>query len=455
MGNFYLSSKVVANGDFRMNNDTALKLFNSFTFKKCSLVVNSGAKCTFLVGNVELPRLDSEYEYALTVNENGIGIVGKDYGCLMRGFFAMLMKIEREYGKSDLFIRECNEVSKYKLQNRMIHICVFPESSLIQLKRLVRLIGALQYTHIVVEFWGTLKLDTLPQLSWENAFSKDEIGELLKEIKDLGLKAIPMFNSLGHASLSRSMSGKHTVLDNDSSLYYLFTPDGWAWDLENEQVWALLKKIRLELYELFDDCEYFHLGFDESHIHSTNSYLSSRLPYYLSRLTNEVASEGKHPMVWMDMLLPPCAFKDMKIQPHSKKSDTECREIIKMLAPSTVLIDWEYDVCVPPISSLIYFKDIGYDIMGAPWLDPENGYAHIDTVVSNNLFGVMQTTWHTLSENMDKLLHFAKYFGASLPYWENECPSQATTATLLRCVTFEKLDYLSTGWIGKQIKTDC
>ena len=67
----------------------------------------------------------------------------------------------------------------------------------------------------------------------------------------------------------------------------------------------------------------------------------------------------------------------------------------------------------------------------------------------------MQTTWHTLSENMDKLLHFAKYFGASLPYWEKECPSQATTAALLRCVTFEKLDYLSTGWIGKQIKTDC
>ncbi len=453
MGNFYINSKVVASGDFRMNNDSVLKVFHSFTFKKCSLVVESGEECTFAVGNVALPSLPSGSEYALAVNEKGIAIVGRDYNSLMRGYFAMLMKIEWELGKSDLFIRECDEVSNYKISNRMIHICIFPETTLIQLKRLVRLIGALQYTHIVIEFWGTLKYDALPALAWENAFTKDEISKVIKEARELGLEVIPMFNSLGHASGSRSCFGKHVALDNDSSLYYLFTPDGWAWDLENEEVWELLKKIRLELYALFGECEYFHLGLDESHIHNSNSYLSSRLPYYLSRLTNEVASENKRPMIWMDMLLPPYAFKNMNVQPHSKKSDTECREMIKMLASSTVLIDWEYDVFNAPISSLIYFKDIGYDIMGAPWLNIQNGYAHIDTVKDNGLFGVMQTTWHTLSNDMDKLLPFAKHFGASLPSWEGECPSQTVTATLLRKVTCEKLDYLSTGWGGKQIRT--
>lgn len=75
-----------------------------------------------------------------------------------------------------------------------------------------------------------------------------------------------------------------------------------------------------------------------------------------------------------------------------------------------------------------------------------------DTVKDNNLFGVMQTTWHTLSDDMDKLLPFAKHFGAFIPPWEKDCPSQAVIASLLRRVTYEKLDYLSTGWIEKQIK---
>ena len=454
MGNFYFDSDVTAKCDTRLNNDTVSRLFSGFTFNKCSLLMESGDECTFSVGNVPLPTLTADSEYALKINEQGIAIVGKDYCSLMRGYFAMLMKIDWEFGKSDLYAKECDEQSSYKFKNRMIHICIFPENTLIQIKRLIRLIGALQYTHIVIEFWGTLKLDTLPALAWENAFSKNEIKELLKEIRELGLIAIPMFNSLGHASQSRFCSGKHTVLDNDSSLFYLFTHDGWAWDLENEQVWKLFKGVRQELYELFDPCEYFHIGFDESHIHNSSSFLSERLPYYMSRLTNEVSCEGKRPMIWMDMLLPPNAYSDMWAHEHSQRSDTECRKILNMLSPDTVLIDWEYDVKKAPISTLIYYKNTGFDIMGAPWLNAENGKAHIDTVADNNLFGVMQTTWHTLVDSIHNMIHFARYFGASLPSWEKQCPVQTTTATLLRKLTTESLDYLSTGWSGKQIKTD-
>jgi len=260
-----------------------------------------------------------------------------------------------------------------------------------------------------------------------------------------------MFNSLAHASGARSISGKHTALDNDISIYHLFTHDGWAWDLESEDVWALLKERRRELYELFDGCEYFHLGFDESHAHNKSPYLKQRLPYYMSRLTKEVQGEGKRPMIWMDMLLPPDAFSNMAGNSHSIKPRDECVNIIKGLADNTVFVDWEYSVKKAPISSVIYFKDLGIDIMGASWFDVENASAHIDTVSKGNLFGYMHTTWHTVSRDLPNIIPIASKLGASLPVWKDESNDQMTVSTLLRAVALEKADYRLHGWLKNQI----
>lgn len=448
---FLIDNKMTAYADIRLKNETVLKLFNRFTFKTSSLEIKEGTALSFVIGNVEIPCIPEGCEYSLVISENGVAIVGRDYCALMRGFFSMLMKIERKMGKKELFLSCVIENKSYAIKNRMVHLCIFPETTLLDLKKYIRLFAMLQYTHVVLEFWGSLKFDTLSALAWENAYTKNEIKEVIKEAKFLGIEPIPMFNSLGHASCSRSYGGKHTALDNDLSLYHLFTPDGWAWDLENEEVWTLLKNLRRELYEVFEGCEYFHLGFDESHIHNTNVELCKRLPYYMSRLTKEVQLEGKRPMIWMDMILPPDAFLNMQGNLHSVKSKEDCISIIKGLADNTVYIDWEYSVKHTPISSVIYYKDLGIDIMGAPWFDVENASAHIDTVKNNDLFGIMQTTWHTISSSLHNTISIAKKLGATLPVWEKESRPETITATLLRCLTYEKADYPSFGWVKKQI----
>lgn len=206
-----------------------------------------------------------------------------------------------------------------------------------------------------------------------------------------------------------------------------------------------------ELPEIPDGCEYFHLGFDESHIHNKSPMLRKRLPYYMSRLTNEVCKEGKRPMIWMDLLLPPDAFVNMRGNEHSVKSRQECISIIQGLAKNTVFIDWEYSVKKAPISSVVYFKDLGIDIMGASWFDVENAYAHIDTVKDNNLFGFMQTTWDAITRDLPSLIPISQKFGAALPPWANESAPQMILATLLRGVTLEKTDYLSCGWVKRQV----
>ena len=214
MNDFYtLGHKTHAVANARMNNDTVKKMWNSFCLTEGDLEITPCEEFIFQIGITKLPTLSEDKEYAIKVDEKGIAVVGKNYGGLVRGFMSLLMKIEQE--NTILKIRSFTEESDYKIKNRMIHICVFPENDLYFIKKLIRLSALCQYTHIVIEFWGTLKYDCLKELAWPHAFTKAQAKELIKECRELGIEPIPMSNQLGHATASRGCYGKHVVLDQN------------------------------------------------------------------------------------------------------------------------------------------------------------------------------------------------------------------------------------------------
>ncbi len=437
-------STVVA--DERMNNHTVKQLWNSFCLSGGTLNIQGGQNCTFCLGQADLPILAKDKEYALSVTESGAAIVGKDYGGLMRGFVSLLMKIEWDH--EILKIKTCTEQSNYNIQNRMIHICVFPENDLYFIKKLIRLAGLCQYTHIVIEFWGMLTYDCLKELAWPHAFTKKEAKELIKECRDLGIEPIPMFNQLGHASASRVMYGKHVVLDQNPRLEHLFTPDGWVWDIRSQQVGELLKNVRAELYDLFGAGEYMHIGCDEAYYITRNETLRKELAGYLSKLTKEVEAEGRRPMLWMDMLLEENAFANC----YTVGNKDEVMHLREAVASSAVFVDWQYDCNTAPIPTLSSLKDCGHDVVGAPWYDKNNYAAHVDTVVQNEMHGIMLTTWHTLKMHMHSILGCAKKCGAVSFPWSEFSGLREESATLLRRVSFEGNTYTDCGWSKEQIE---
>ncbi len=382
----------------------------------------------------------------LKVDENGAAIVGKDYGGLLRGFMSLLMKIEQD--ETAFKIKAVLEESEYKIHNRMIHICVFPENDLYYIKKLIRLSAVCQYTHIVIEFWGMLQYDCLKELSWPHAFTKAQAKELIQECKELGMEPIPMFNQLGHASASRLCYGKHVALDQNPQLQRFFTPDGWAWNINSPAVFALLKQVRKELYELFGNGEYIHIGCDEAYYITRNRELRKSLSGYLAKLTHEVEAEGKRPMLWMDMLLEKGVFKDC----YTVGEKDEVETIRNATAKSSVFVDWQYDCMETPIPSLLSLKNCGRDTMGAPWFKAQNYSAHIKTIEDHNLFGVMLTTWHTLKQHMSSILGCAKQCGAKSFVWSEYSGLREETATLLRRVSFDGNTYLDCGWSKVQIE---
>ncbi len=446
MNNYYiLSNNVSAIANRQMNNKAVKNLWNSFFLKEGEISFTPTENFTFCIGKTAIPTLEQDCEYSLCIDENGIAIQGKDYGGLIRGFMSFLLKIE--YDENCIRVKHWSEQSNYIIKNRMIHICVFPENDLYFIKKLVRLSALCQYTHIVIEFWGMLKYDCLKELAWENAFTKEQAKELITECRELGIEPIPMFNQLGHATASRVCYGKHVVLDQNPRLQNLFTPDGWAWNIESEKVKQLLKQVRRELYELFGDGEYIHIGCDEAYYITQNDKLRKKLPDFLKEITTEAEKEGRRPMLWMDMLLEEGKFEGC----YTVGKADEAKIIRDATAESTVFVDWQYNCRITPIPSLLSLKNSGHDTLGAPWFDSKNISCHIDTVTQNQLFGIMLTTWHTLKDQMPSILDCATKCGAVTFPWAGFSGMNERTATMLRRVSFEGNSYEDSGWSKKQI----
>lgn len=446
---YIFNTDITAKADPAMNNATVKNLWNGFCLKSSEITIADGEKNTFSIGNVKPPILPEGKEWALRIDENGAAVTGRDYGGLMRGYCALLMKIDcdEEY----FILNETYAESSYTMKNRMLHLCVFPENDMYFIKKIARLAGLCQYTHIVIEFWGMFKYDCMKELSWPHAFTKDQVRELIREIREIGMEPIPMLNQLGHAPMSRCIYGKHVVLDQNPRLQYLFTPDGWAWKIDSEKVDALLKQMRLELYEVFGDGEYIHIGCDEPDYYIFRKESRKKLPEYLNRLTCEVAKEGRRPMLWVDMFLEKGAYPNC----HSACEPDEVDVMQKCIHQSSVMIDWQYTAKTVPIPSIMSLKESTYDVMGAPWFDPENYCAFADTIVENNFYGIMLTTWDTLKDRTPTILGLAKKLGASTFTWALPIftctKNHEETATMLRRLSFEGNSYADCGWIKEQI----
>ena len=148
----------------RLDNPTIKELWSGFCHGAGELELEAGQANCFLTEGMAAPALADGLEFAICVTGRGIAVTGRDYGGLARGLMVLMMRIEAmelEEGREAFRIAECSLESKYIVENRMIHFCVFPETTDLFIKKSLRLAGVMQYAHVVLEFWGMLKYDCL------------------------------------------------------------------------------------------------------------------------------------------------------------------------------------------------------------------------------------------------------------------------------------------------------
>ena len=452
---YVFDSCVKASASRDLDLDTLCDLWRGFCAGTEGLRFTEGSQSTIIIGDAAPMPLDEGDEYTLVIRETGIAILGRDRDSLSRGFSALLLQIRAVSGKPGAYCAPVCEIhGSFSVSTRMIHLCVFPNTTLPVLRRLVRLCGVLSYTHVVLEFWGMLRLDVLPELAWENAYTKEEVAPILRDARALGMEPIPMLNHLGHAAACRIDSGKHVVLDQNPSLQYLFTPDGWCWDIFSDASRKLLKQIRRELYDFFGEGSYFHIGCDEAHLYSSEYYPLEGLKNYLRDLTQEVIAEGRRPILWGDMIVPYDTNADTEEKRLAASlMEERMRPILHALHPESVIADWHYDTLTSPVRSSLIFKEAGFEVLGCPWDKYKNVDAHYDTAIHYGTDGLMMTTWHTLHTIMPLLLHCARRCGLPKTDWSDHAGHhKLEVATILRKLSPNGESYADSGFCARQLQ---
>lgn len=452
-GCFRFSEKVSATAHPCLNQPIFQEFWNNFTFQNSTLSIVEKNELVFSVGQAEKIDLDGN-EYSINIEQTGLCLCAKDETSLIRGFMTLLDRFQAvDFQEKTAIEVECCQIKERALiQNRMIHFCIFPETSLWDLQRFVRLCGALKYTHLILEFWGMLKLDCLKELSWEMGYTKEQIRPIVAEAKTLGLEIIPMFNHWGHAPAGRVLHGKHVVLDQNPSLQTYFSEDGWCWDIQKPKVRALLREIRNELMELCGSGTFFHIGCDEAYGFQHTEANMDMICNFINEVSTEVKAQGRRIIVWGDMMLhkhphynPNNAYGTGAPTPEAE------RYFLTKLNKDIVIGDWQYDAKDPPIETASVFKKAGFDCLLCPWdRGLKQSKATLQTVTEENLFGYLHTTWHTLSNGIPYVTLMA------LGGYENVKDYKINffrthTASLLRKVLPAKGNYERSGWCKSQI----
>jgi len=449
-GYFCFSDGLTVTANRLIINDGIRTMTDAFLLSSCK--INTVETDGFFVKteNMSVPEIGEGKEYRIVVSESGFAVFAENYQSLARAVLVLLAKCEiisYENEKYIFGIKTTDISDSYTVKKRMIHFCVFPETPLSVLRREIRLAAIAQYTHICIEFWGMLRYDFCDGLSWGNAFSKEQIKPIIDEMRQLGVEPIPMFNMLGHASGSRACYGKHVMLDRNPKYQYLFTPDGWAWNINSEKTRLFLRNVRAELYELFGNGEYFHVGCDENYQNYPEFF--DNVPQYLSDLCREVLSEGRKPILWGDSFLNNDFCKTGSGYCCLAKSSEAAKAFLNAIPKEAVIADWQYDMDDKTAASSEYLMKNGYSVLGCPWFTRKQVLTFLAT---EGLYGMMITTWHTLPDNLDTVLTFAHDMGAYTPYWYGQSVNWTETAALWRKTgTGLSLSYDDYGWHSKQV----
>ncbi|MBO5745551.1 MAG: family 20 glycosylhydrolase [Clostridia bacterium] len=407
----------------------------------------------FILGSAEPIPSDGE-DYCLNVTPDGVAIAGSTYAGLMRGFVTLLSEIFCT--GFEQYAIECKlEKATPKIGFRSVHICVFPETKLDFLRKVVRMSVMGKYSHLIIEFWGTLKMECFDLLGWKGAYTKAQIKEVFDEVRAFGVEIIPFFQHWGHASLSRGgASGKHVVLDQDIRYEYLYRPHsgGWVWDFKNPATLELLKAARDELCELCGEGEYFHIGCDEAE-HLKTVEQAKEVAEHINTVAADLKLKGRRAIVWGDMLLCKSDFKPGNQYDCNSSADV-ANALVDALSRDIIIADWQYDVTEGLIETSKRFKDKGFDVLCCPFDKRTNTALCVDSVVEYGLYGFMKTTWHTLhSSLLIQVLQsgWGSYEGKYDPGYRPFSAMVDRGAGILRKLSPSGGEYLKSGWKEEQI----
>ncbi len=344
-------------------------------------------------------------DYAIRIDGKRAELYFHDNKSLAHAFCTVLSLIEiRETKKgAEKFTLPVGRITdKPVMHFRSAHLCVFAESTFERIRKKIREIGFLKYSHLVLEFWGTFPYACNRSLYRKGAFSKKQVKTLIAEANALGLEVIPMLNIWGHAANNRAKYGKHTVLDQNPKMQPYFNKTGWVWNILKPEVKRLQRQMMEELMEACGESEFFHIGCDEAVTYGEDrAYNGKDRTKIIYNYVNETAAwlktKGRKTMMWGDMLL--CNPEWQGVTQYGESPEI-ARRICENLDKDIFVVDWQYTTQQKDIPTTKFLSDFGFKTLLAPFNNPVTLKICADNVVRYGYYGFMLTTWHLVSAEL-------------------------------------------------------
>ncbi len=393
--------------------------WHHFTAGQSSLCVMrtnrlSHTACITTDANLSFAEADAgEDEYTVCCLSDGI-IMGyqEDIG-LIHAFFTVLQTLGVYHRSTRDFSVPCYDIAdRPSLAFRGVHICVFMGDSYEFLRKAVRMCALMKYTHVFLEFWGSLRLDFLRASGWDGGLTKQQVADLVKEGMALGLEFVPFFNHFGHASQSRFRAGKHVYLDQAPDMEELFEQGGWTWNIHHPETYEIHAQIRKELCELMPG-KYFHIGCDEVYarddrVDPMDKKDNDDFINYINRCCDEVVKLGRRPIVWADMFLNGHHYP----WPYCSNVSYRCLDTdrnLDRLHKDAILVDWQYNIAgdkTATVDYLIQHRDPS-TMMLAPWHTFDNIDGRCSLAKQHGMMGMIDTTWDLLRKEFTSVIYAA------------------------------------------------
>ena len=389
-----------------------------------------------VVRSSKIPGKTGFDAYKIKVSENELAITAVGLSGLRNALKTLRQLAEVERGTkrvSGYFLVQCEISDEPAMEFRGIHLCIFPETPLWDIEKQIRLAAYHKFNYAVIETWGVFPFESHPEFCWaDRKIDKKELKRLIRLGKELGIKLVPQFNLLGHATSSRSITGKHAILDFNPALQPLFEPDGWTWCISNPETRSILTDLVTELHEFYDRPPFFHIGCDEADNIGTcrecrRQVLKDLVRDHILFFHDLLRERGTRVLMWHDMLVeqgdPRWKGYTAYGLPHH-----HFNQLYRELPRDIIIADWQYHLPEsegnrePQWPTARFFHAEKFQVLLCPWLDEPGIISLGKMAAKKKMFGMLETTWH---KNHDR--PHATIFGtAACSAWNPAKPQPVT-----------------------------
>jgi len=265
---------------------------------------------------------------------------------------------------------------------RAVHLVISKKVGTKSIKNIIEKASHFKFNYLILQVNNNLKYATHPEISSSDAFTKEELRDIISFAKERYFSVIPELKLF--CKQQKLLASAYPKLMQSAFLSFKKKKQSFCYD-PNKEVYPIIFDLIRELLDLFQP-EYFHIGHDECFgikYNPPQSYLL--FAEDVNRVANFLLKQGVKPIMWADMVI---KSKNGKYK--------DLYKAINLINKSVIMVDWSYYPYQLDYSSVLLLREKGFEVIGATFKD-ERVIQRFSVFMKNldpKPLGMIATTWY-------------------------------------------------------------